>query len=240
MLQIAIRRDTTFVVLVAVLCLAGCTREVSQPERVDPIAPAPLPPGGEGASASPIFGWACDDGARVVTRYDGATGVLELAGADEVERLASTRGDSGARWAGEGVAFHVGFRNEGDEARLTRGSAVTRCEIDPVATADARAAADGVRLRGLGREGDWSLEIRADRMLWIGAWGAERRRFLDPVRSPGDPPRWYGQDEVGAITVSVTGTECRDSSGRGFPVSVSVEFDGRRVDGCGRWLDAIF
>lgn len=223
-------------VLALAAFLAACTREVSQPERAEPVAPAPVPPNSAGPDASPVFGWGCDDGVRFVTRYDGASGALELAGGQEVERLASVRAASGARWQRGDVVFH----NRGGEALLTRGTVTARCEIDPVTTAEARAALAGSLFRGIGSAPDWSLDIRSDRVLWVGEWGAERRRFLDPVRSGSGPLRWYGQDETGAITVSVDESECRDGGGRSYPATVSVDLEGRRLEGCGRWLEAAF
>ena len=214
-------------------CLvAGCGTPAPEPEPG--IAPAPPPPEGvELPPASPVFGWRCENGDRLVSRYDPASGALLLVGDGLRARLAQVPSASGARWAAGDTDFH----SRGDGALVVRGAQRTRCRADPVATADARAAVAGAVFRALGNEPGWSVEIHPGHIRWIGDYGRIRRRFREvSLRGGGTAQRWRGRDDAGSIRVRIEDAPCRDAGDRSFPATAYVAVDGAELRGCGRPL----
>lgn len=225
------------IVLVPTL-LGACSRAVEPPARERVVEPAPEPPATlDLPPASPVFAWRCDDGAQRVSRYDPVDRALEFVGPGGRHRLAAVPAASGARWVTGDLSFH----NQGDEALYRRGEETARCTVDPVATAEARAAAEGAVFRALGNEPGWSVTVHPDRIVWVGAYGAVRRSFTDvDVSGAAAETVWRGRDETGRLEVRIIREACRDDGDRAFPAQVRVRVDGAAFGGCGRPLDFPF
>lgn len=233
----AAQRSRRGVVLLAALgcVLVGCTTAVGQPgER--PKTPAPAPPTTqEAAAASPLFAWRCDDGTRLRTRFDAASGRLRLETPDGRRELAPERTASGAAWSGGGERFW----NRGEEALWERTASETRCRVDPVATAEIRAAADGAWFRALGNEPGWSLTLYPERMVWVTDYGATRRSFRapGPETADGGDTVLAGTDPGGTLEVRIEHEPCIDDGDRRWPETVTLGVDGGVLRGCGRYLE---
>jgi uncharacterized membrane protein len=225
---------TALAAATALLVLGGCTTTVTR-ERDAPRTPAPEPPSAAAPDASPIFGWRCDDGTELVTRYDDASGRLLLEAPDGVRRLERAVTASGAAW----TAGETRFWNRGDEALWEQGAAETTCRVDPVRTAEARAAADGAWFRALGNEPGWSLAIHPERMVWITDWGSTRRTFATgwPETADDGAQVLAGEGEDGTLRVRIERDECVDDGDQRWPATVTLGFGDRAFRGCGRHLD---
>lgn len=204
--------------------------------------PAPRPPQPDAqapAAASPRFAWRCDDGGRPETRWDAGSGDLLMRLDDQRLLLRSVRVASGAAWEG-GPDGALRFWNRGDEAVLTAPGRETLCRVDPVTTADLRAAAEGARFRALGNEPGWSLVIRPDRIDWVTDYGATRSSFANPeLRERGALEVWEAGEGALRLRVEIGPGPCLDASGRSFPATVTVLQGDRRLPGCGSRLEPL-
>jgi putative lipoprotein len=108
----------------------------------------------------------------------------------------------------------------------------------PPSIRDARAR--GVEFRASGNEPGWVLEMFADRLVFVGDYGATRASTPRPAlqEQPGSGERAYAAvTEAHRLTVRVRRAPCVDTmSGEQFEASVEVELDGRPYRGCGREL----
>lgn len=207
------------------------------PDHVpDPAPRPPQPADGVPTASSPRFAWRCDDGARPETRWDAGSGDLILHLDGERLVLRTVRMASGAAWEG-GPEGTVRFWNQGDEAMLTAPERETRCSIDPVRSADLRAAAEGASFRALGNEPGWNLVIRPERIDWVTDYGATRSRFADPaMRERGELEIWEAGAGAQRLRVEIGPGPCLDAAGRSFPATVTVLEGDRRLPGCGSSL----
>ena len=195
---------------------------------------APPPPGSEPLHQA----WRCADGTRVATAFGEAGAALRLRIGDARWLLAPERTASGAAWAGEGVRFW----NRGEEAMLERGTERTRCTVDRVRGAELEAASRGVRLRALGNEPGWVLELGPGGVRWVTDYGTRTLRFGPPERSEdrAASQHWWTAEplegEGPPLRVAVAPGPCHDAAGRPFALTVTVHHEGRRHPGCGRRL----
>jgi heat shock protein HslJ len=87
----------------------------------------------------------------------------------------------------------------------------------------------------VGNEPGWRLEIGGGRMTLNADYGATTLTVpaSEPVPVPGG--RWYVGDSAGrSLGVTVLDGVCHDTmTGMPRPFTVRIEFDGRRLDGCG-------
>jgi putative lipoprotein len=204
--------------------LAACA---GAPEEAAPPRPEPV-----------YQAWRCADGTRLATAFGEVGAALRLRIGETRWRLPPERTASGAAWAGEGVRFW----NRGEEALLERDAERTRCTVDRVGGAELEAAARGVRLRALGNEPGWVLELAPGGVRWVTDYGTRSLRFGPPERSedPAASQHWWTAAPVdgdGApLRVAVAPGPCHDAAGRPFPLTVTVHHEGRRHPGCGRSL----
>jgi putative lipoprotein len=182
--------------------------------------------------------WRCGDGTRVATAFGEAGPALRLRIGETRWLLPPERTASGAAWAGEGVRFW----NRGEEALLERDAERTRCTVDRVGGAELEAAARGVRLRALGNEPGWVLELGPGGVRWVTDYGTRTLRFGPPERSedPAASQHWWTAEplegEGPPLRVAVAPGPCHDAAGRPFALTVTVHHEGRRHPGCGRPL----
>lgn len=96
----------------------------------------------------------------------------------------------------------------------------------------------GLELRASGNEPGWTLEILADRLVFVGSYGAERAITPRPAPHMESGETVYtAATEANRLTVRIRHTPCADSmSGERYDATVEVELNGRRYQGCGRVL----
>jgi len=102
------------------------------------------------------------------------------------------------------------------------------------------ARSGGVEFRASGNEPGWTLEILADRLVFVGNYGAERATTPRPAPHLESGETVYAAvTEAHRLTVRIRPTPCADSmSGERYDANVEVELDGRRYRGCGGALTA--
>ena len=103
---------------------------------------------------------------------------------------------------------------------------------------DARST--GVEFRASGNEPGWTFEILADRLVFVGSYGAERAITPRPAPHLESGETVYtAATEAHRLTVRIRPASCIDSmSGERYDAKVEVELDGRRYRGCGGALTA--
>ena len=87
----------------------------------------------------------------------------------------------------------------------------------------------------MGNEPGWRLDIGGGRMALTVDYGATTLSMPAPAPEPVPGGRTYTADEAGRpVRVTVTDRVCHDSmTGMPRPATVAIEFDGRKLDGCG-------
>ena len=205
-------------------------------------APTDRTPGpGEGQAPSALGGTTL---ARAFDCRDGPSFVLvpSVAGAADVElpdgvrRLARQPAGSGARYSdGTVVAW-----NKGREALLERDGRTYRCTENHARSIRADARVRGVDFRATGNEPGWVLELLRDRIVFLGAYGAERVTVPRPaarVDAASGETVYAAGTEGHRIRVQILTRECVDSmSGDRTEAAVAIEVDGRVYHGCGYGL----
>lgn len=98
----------------------------------------------------------------------------------------------------------------------------------------------GVDFRGVGQEPGWVLEIDCEKEIsLLTDYGQQRVVFpLATQRSAVDSAVTY-RASAGehTIEVRIVPEACQDvMSGEAYPATVAVRFDGRALEGCGRWM----
>jgi len=103
---------------------------------------------------------------------------------------------------------------------------------------DARAR--GVEFRASGNEPGWVWELLADRMVFIGAYGAERVTTSRSEAPSGGTPGgavYAGAAEAHRLTARILAGPCvAPMSGDLSESTVEIELDGKRYRGCGEAL----
>ena len=115
------------------------------------------------------------------------------------------------------------------------------CEHDRRASIWEHAKLNGVNFRGLGNEPGWVLEIReGDRLDLSYDYGQGSLSVpITETRSDADSRTTTFSGSIGdrTLVVTLSGEGCSDTmSDETFPTRVQVEFDGRKLSGCGRPL----
>ncbi len=158
---------------------------------------------------------------------------MELALGDRRHRLAHVRTGSGAQYAADGVSLWT----EGREAMLEVAGRVTTCRENRRRSVLEDARARGVQFRASGNEPGWVWELLADRMVFVGAYGAER---VTTPRADGQHASTHGGSVYSGIAeghrmiARVLPGPCFDTmSGDQSASNVEVELDGKTYRGCG-------
>jgi putative lipoprotein len=228
-------------VLAAILIVAGLMLGC---RTVDP--PSAEPPGGLRAAADGIdepastaaplaaYAFECDDEQTfVLSRIAGKTDALDLALGERHQRLTHVRTASGAQYAADGVSVWT----KGREAMLEVAGRVTTCRENRRRSILEDARARGVEFRASGNEPGWVWELLSNRMVFVGAYGADRittSRVDAPNASTQGGAVYLGVAESRRMTVRVVPGPCVDTmSGELAMSTVQVELDGKTYRGCG-------
>jgi putative lipoprotein len=170
----------------------------------------------------------------VLARTDGdADDAVDLILPDRRYRLPRVRTASGVRYAAGGV----GVWTKGREAMLELEGRVSRCVENRRRSILEDARARGVQFRASGNEPGWTWELLADRMVFVGAYGAQR---VTAPRPPGQRGSTTGETTYDAVTeahrmtVRIRPGLCLDTmSGDRHGAAVEVDVDGTVHRGCG-------
>jgi uncharacterized membrane protein len=223
----------TGLILIAAAAVAGC-RATELGSRAADTGASPVPP-----TAAPLAAYVfdCDSAPSFVLAMNkggaGADEAVDLVLVDRRYRLPRVVTASGVRYA----AGNVSVWNKGREATLELEGRVSRCVENRPRSIVEDARARGVQFRGTGNEPGWVLELFADRMIFIGAYGARRVATPRPARQSGAA----SGDEVYTavtdghrLTVRIRPGPCVDTmSGARHGSGVDVELDGASHRGCG-------
>ena len=179
----------------------------------------------------------CDDGQKfVLARVAGKPDAIDLHLGDRHQRLAHVRTGSGAQYTADGLSVWT----KGLEAMLEVAGRVTTCRENRRRSILEDARARGVEFRASGNEPGWVWELLADRMVFIGAYGAERvTTSRSEAPSDGTPGGavYAGAAEAHRLTARILAGPCvAPMSGDLSESTVEIELDGKRYRGCGEAL----
>jgi uncharacterized membrane protein len=191
------------------------------------------------ATSAPLAAYAfeCDDEQKfVLSRVPGQPNAMDLVLDDRRQRLTHVRTGSGAQYVADGTSVWT----KGGEAMLEMQGRVTTCRENRRRSILEDARARGVEFRASGNEPGWVWELLADRMIFIGAYGAERVTTPRSGAPSGATPEgtvYVGIAEAHKLTARVISRPCVDTMSGDLSMStVEVELDGRRYRGCGEAL----
>jgi uncharacterized membrane protein len=220
--------------LTTVALVAGCRSSEPTPRAAEPAAAA-TPPAAIAPLAAYVF--ECEGGTSFVLAMNkggpGADEAVDLVLPDRRYRLPRVVAASGVHYA----AGDVSVWNKGREATLEVDGRVSRCVENRRRSIVEDARARGVEFRGSGNEPGWVLELLADRMIFIDAYGARRasrRTVRGGDREP--PPHCAAAPDAASsrLAVRIRPRPCIDSmSGARHGSGVEVELDGVSYRGCG-------
>jgi len=105
----------------------------------------------------------------------------------------------------------------------------------PGGSEGAAAPAPPQRLRAVGHEPGWRLDLEAGRLRLLADFGERRVEVAAPAAVPAAQGwRYAARTAGGELTVTVTARVCHDiATGMPHPLTVVVVDHGRRLDGCG-------
>lgn len=91
------------------------------------------------------------------------------------------------------------------------------------------------RLRAIGHEPGWRLDLEDGRLRLLAEFGERRAEAAAPAPTPVAGGWHYAaRTATGALAVTVTAQVCHDiATGMPHPLTVAVVDEGRRLDGCG-------
>ncbi|HEY7542621.1 MAG TPA: MliC family protein [Methylomirabilota bacterium] len=229
--------------LAAIVIAAGMTWGCSSrqtPAVESPGGPSSVADGMEpsaGSSSLAAYAFECDDEQRfVLSRAAGKPDGMDLVLGDRRQRLTHVRTGSGAQYTADGVSVWT----KGGEAMLEVAGRVTTCRENRRRSILEDARARGVQFRASGNEPGWVWELMADRMIFVGAYGADRvttSKVDAPRASTRDGAEYLGVAGSRRMTVRVLPGPCVDTmSGDLAASTVQIELDGKTYRGCGEAL----
>jgi putative lipoprotein len=230
--------------------LAGCQRKEAPAMTTPPAAatPAPAPtatatPPARAAAAAEeappagvlrAYVWQCDDGRTFKIRNLWRENALAIDLHDGTHKLLQTVSASGAKYADASVTF---FSKGGEATLEATGAPAVKCRELRAQSLVEDARIRGVRVRALGNEPGWTLEVGpGSAITWVTAYGQERHDYPNALAS-GDAAAGFvytATDATGEIKVTVRPAACKDDmSGEAFDLQVTVTTGGRDYRGCG-------
>jgi putative lipoprotein len=217
------RRHATLLALLASALLPACGDRPAAVEEASPTART--------EPESSLWRWQCEDVAFDAVVHPGHI-VLHLAGGELT--LPQVAAASGSHYQ-EGT---TSFWSKGRKATFEfKGSKLTcHGRRDPWDEAKSR----GIVLRAIGQEPGWQLEIGADTIHLLYDYAEEEvvASVPEPQRE-GSVTTWDAATSEKRLRAVAEEKRCADAmSGEPFPLTVTVEIDGRSLAGCGRRLDA--
>jgi heat shock protein HslJ/uncharacterized membrane protein len=150
--------------------------------------------------------------------------------------LAATPAASGARYQEDETVFW----NRGEVASFeVAGQRFADCRSNPSKVPWADAARRGATFRAVGHEPEWSLEVLpGGRLVLVTELGAQRTETSDPEPTvEGSRTTYRASTDAQDLVVVVDRVGCVDTmSGEALDAAVTITFEGRTLEGCGRSL----
>lgn len=225
------RVGRSITILIVAALTIGCRSAKNLPISDEIDTPA--------ATSAPLVAHAfeCDDEQRfVLVNAAGQIDAIDLVLGERRHRLAYVRTGSGVHYEAEGMSVWT----KGREAMLEVQGRVTTCRENRRRSIVEDARARGVEFRAFGNEPGWVWELLADRMVFVGAYGAERvttSRADAPSATTSGGAVYAGAGEAHRLTARVLPGPCLDTmSGDLSASTVEIELDGKRYRGCGEAL----
>ncbi len=221
----------------AVLLASACGQEdrAPAPEAGPPPDPEPSETAIPQRDMDPLV-YVCPDGTRYTVLIDDEAALLLLP--DRARRLAHVPAASGARYAeGEDV-----FWSKGEEALfIVDGTQYAGCVNDRMAAIWEAARIRGVDYRAVGNEPGWHVEIERQGVTrYVGDYGSTTIEFPTPAPQRDEAAgtvRYAGSGDGKDIAITLETRRCQDTMvDVEYPLTVTVDVDGRRLRGCGRAL----
>lgn len=145
---------------------------------------------------------------------------------------------SGSRYEAGGTELWL----KGEAAMYRQGGEdiVRDCRVEAVTDAWESAALRGVAFRAVGNEPGWFAEVLPDKWILLVTDYGERRLVVPPVAAVSEADgtqRFRPEGEAPPFDLRVTPGACSDGmSDTDYDTRVSLLFEGRVLQGCGRWL----
>jgi putative lipoprotein len=233
------------------LAAALTTAVLAACQRKEPPAAAPLPrpttsptaASSAAADEAPPAGvlrayvWQCDDGRTLRIRNLWRENALAVDLHDGTHKLLQTVSASGAKYADASVTF---FSKGGEATLEASGARAVKCRELRAQSLVEDARIRGVRVRALGNEPGWTLEVGPGSALtWVTGYGQERHEYPNALASGAAVSGFVytATDATGEIKVAVQPAACKDDmSGEAFDLQVTVTTGGRDYRGCGSKL----
>jgi putative lipoprotein len=234
--RLARRRPALAAACIAALAAAGCDREDPAPASSEPaVSAVPVEPPPTRRDHD-VFVYDCGDGARFTVLIDEDAALLLLP--DSARRLQQEPAASGARYAsGDDV-----FWSKGAEALLVvDGHEHAGCVSDTVAGVWEGARIRGVDYRAVGNEPGWHLEIvEGGQTVFVGDYGSTRLEFATPAPRRDEDAgslHFAWRDGAERFEATLVTARCQDTmADLSYALTVTVEWNDRRLDGCGQAL----
>jgi putative lipoprotein len=205
-----------------------------------PAATVPSPVPAAAAEEAPPAGvlrayvWQCDDGRSFKIRNLWRENALAIDLEGGAHKLRQVVSGSGTKYADASVTF---FSKGGEATLEASGGPAVKCHEQRAQSLVEDARIRGVRVRALGNEPGWTLEVGpGSAVTWVTAYGQERHEYPNALAS-GDAASGFvytATDATGEVKVTVQPAACKDDmSGEAFELQVTVTTGGRDYRGCG-------
>lgn len=178
----------------------------------------------------------CSDESRFTARIEGEKAWLFLpSGTISLPHVPAA---SGARYS-DGVTT---FWSRGEEASLERqGHPRVQCKNNRPEAIWEGAKLRGADFRGRGNEPGWYVEISNHYgIVFVTNYGSDRYHFETFTMGSDETSRktrFEASHDAGEMLITLEGRRCSDSmSGEQFETRVTVIFEGKKLNGCGRAL----
>ena len=221
-------------VVMLVVALAGACSESTESPPPDDDENAPQASVRDRVGKT--FVYTCNDGLRFTARIEGEMAWLFLPSG--TLKLQKEEAASGARYGNGSVTFW----SKAGEALLDRTDQPRlQCVNDRAQAIWEDAKLRGVDFRGRGNEPGWHIEIsKSYGIVFVTNYGADRYHF-ETFQSVSDETSrkttFITSDAERELRVTLEGRRCSDSmSGETFATAVTVTFDGKQLNGCGKAL----
>ena len=189
-----------------------------------------------GVVAPQTYVYECSDNYSFVARIEGEKAWLFLP--KKTLRLPHVPSASGAKYNDGQITFW----SKGNEALIEDGQETHHnCKNNRAKAIWEHAKLGGVDFRAVGNEPGWYLELKqGDSVVFVADYGQRRYKFATPTPMIDLQARvttYRVQASEHELVIVITGQGCRDSmSGEPFETRVTVIFDDREYQGCGRPL----
>lgn len=214
----------------ALAFLAACSGTLVQPDETDKHIQR------HSAVAAQTYVYECSDNFSFVVRIEGEKTWLFLP--KKTVPLPHVPSASGAKYQDGQITFW----SKGDEALIEDGQETHRnCRNNRAKAIWEHAKLGGVDFRAVGNEPGWYLELKKfGHSVFVADYGQRRYEFAAPapmIEQQGRVATYRIQANEHELIIVLQGQRCRDSmSGEPFETTVTVIFDDKEYQGCGRPL----